>query len=181
MISNYTKTLKEFITQGGNVHKDKFDLLPTFIVGTQTYNLYDLFITRYGLREIGAETEELFSHYLSIKLDEINIKYSMKIEIFITNFNKLFDRKVKLERTIERTNNGNNKQTFYIQPITDVNGIVDSYNTENGSNTENLTETEERAFSYFQSNPQIMNEILNMQNIYYTALDEFNILFMGVY
>lgn len=181
MISNYTETLNEFITQGGNVHKDKFDLLPTFTVGNQTYNMYDLFITRYGLREIGAETEELFSEYLSIKLDEINIKYTNKINLYVDNFNNLMKRSVELERHANTTYGKQIQDEDYLNPITTNNAKLQNFTKEINSGADKLDENYQQVYSYFKSNPEIMKQAMEIENIYYKALDEFNILFMGVY
>lgn len=181
MISQYTETLNEFITQGGNVHKEKFDILPTFTVGDTVYNMYDLFITRYGLREIGAETDELFSQYLSIKLDEINIKYTNKINLYIQNFDKLMSRTVELERQANTTYNNKGKDENYLNPITTNNAKLQDFTTGENNGENELTENYTQAYGYFKSNPEIMKQALEIENMFYKALDEFNILFMGVY
>lgn len=181
MISNYTETLDEFIAQGGNVHRDKFDLLPTFTVGNTTYNLYDLFITRYKLREIGAETEELFSEYLSIKLDEINIKYSNKINLYIANFDKLMSRTVELERQANNTYSNNEKDEGYLNPLVSNNPQLQDVTKQDRSGENSLEEKYTQAYGYFKSNPEILRQAMEIENVYYRALDEFNVLFMGVY
>lgn len=181
MISNYTETLNEFIAQGGNIHKEKFDLLPTFTVGNQTYNLYDLFITRYGLREIGAETEELFSEYLSIKLDEINLRYSNKITMYIEQFNKLMDRTIELTREVNGSFENNQKDENYVNPVTTNNAKLQDFVTGERNGTNTATETYTQAYSWFKSNPELLKSALEIENIFYTALEDFNSLFMLVY
>lgn len=181
MISNYTETLNEFITQGGNVHKDKFDVLPTFTVGSTTYNLYDLFITRYGLREIGAETEELFSEYLSIKLDEINIKYTNKLNLYVSNFDNLMKRTVELTRQANNTYSNNRQDENYLNPIVTNNAKLQDLIKGSGTGENELNETYSQAYGYFKSNPEILKQALEIESVYYSMLDEFNILFMGVY
>lgn len=172
MFPSYTETLAEFLQhqEGTKELQDiqaKFALFPKF-------NLYNLDIDMWAMfkednlyREIGAETEHLFMHYLNRLTDNLLIKYVPKISIFIAKFNELFDRKVKL---VEGTTG-----TYFLNPMQQ-------------NNTENLIiqdvskyeGNKEQAYSYFKSNPQIMKEILELQDIYNNCLEEFSKLFMGV-
>lgn len=182
MISHYTETLEEYIAQGGDLHKAKFDLLPTFSVGSTSLNMYDLFITRYKLREIGAETEELFSHYLDIKLDEIMLRYVDKINLYISNFNDLMSRKVKLQQDDTTTYGKATQNEDYLNPITNGTGAkLQDFTKQVNQGSDNYHSVKEQAFGYFKSNPEILKAALEIENIYYTALEEFNILFMEVY
>lgn len=198
MINLYTITLREFVEHGGNTHRDKFDNIPQFIWENITYNAYDLFLTKYSLREIGAETEELFSEYLSIKLDEVIIKYSQKITLFMDNFNNLMKRSIKMQRKItdenthtingEYTKNASNSE--YANPITtdnnpklqDLSKYVDT-DTQHKTDTINSEKIEdyEQAYSFFKSNGELLEQAMKIKNIYYEMIDEFGELFMGVY
>lgn len=181
MISLYTETLNDYIAQGGNVHKGLFDLLPTFTVGNQTYNMYDLFITRYGLREIGAETEQLFEHYLMIKLHYVNINYSNKINSYIKAFDNLLSRVVELTRSVTGTDTGSSTDLDYVNPLVTQNGKIQDTTQRNTSVDTVRTETRSQAHSYFKTNPELLEQVLKIENIYYKALDEFEDLFMLVY
>lgn len=181
MISLYTQTLNEFIAQGGNLHKNKFDAIPVFEAGGVTYNMFDLFIKRYGLREIGAETGELFSEYLEIKLDEICLKYVNKIELYINNFNKLMDRSVELKREGSNNYSNNEKNENYLNPIVTDKAKLQDYNAISKDGSSGFSETYTQAYGYFKSNPEILEKALEIENVYYKALEEFNILFMEIY
>lgn len=170
MFPSYTETLDEFFAHNKEYKeliKVKFDKFPVFNLYNLNLSMWEMFVEDYGIKEIGAETEYLFKRYLNRLVDNLLVKYVPKIQIFIDNFNALFDRKVKLT---EGTTG-----TYFLNPMQQ-------------NNTENLIiqdvskyeGNKEQAYSYFKSNPQIMKEILELQDIYNNCLEEFSKLFMGV-
>lgn len=169
MFPSYTETLDEFLEHNEEYKgliKAKFDKFPVFNLYDLNLSMWDMFVEDNGIREIGAETEYLFKRYLNRLTDNLLIKYVPKINIFIDNFNSLFDRKVKL------TGDGKNK--YYLNPMQD---------NENNVVLQNLTNYEDNrdvALAMFKSSPEIMKQILELQDIYNACLEEFSRLFMSI-
>lgn len=99
-----------------------------------TFAMETLFMQDYDLREIGAETEELFIHHWREKTNELLVKYVPKIKMWIDNFNELFKFTVRLElqetkenseneseNTTENSTNSNLKQKEKTTRTTDTN------------------------------------------------------------
>lgn len=176
MIAQYTEVFEDYLRthdiEGVENYftltiKPKFNYFPTFsLVEDFNISFYEIFKERYDLREIGAETEELFEHYLNETINEAITKFIPKINIFIANFNELFSRKVKLEEQ------GENK--FYLNP---VNNTVTSNKQQSASRYDG---SREHVYGYFKSNPEIMEGILKLRDIYNEAVDYFDKVFMSV-
>lgn len=166
----YTETLAQFLERNENSSpwqdiKTRFGLMPVFNVGGLfDRNFYELFIEKYDIREIGAESESLFYHYLNETLSEVIIKYRPKIAQFVNNFNKLFDRSVTLEYSDD------NK--YYLNPVNTQADKMYNRTKYDGS--------KDQSFAFLTSNARLMQEIMSIKDIYYEALDEFEKCFMGV-
>lgn len=165
----YTEYLFEYLqrdTERENAIKLKFAGFYQYTTNEVSFNMYDLFVNAYKFREIGAETEELFTLMLYRKIDEIIIKYNEKIKIMSDNFSKLMDRIV--------TENGNNEHATYYNPT----------NVENSDILQGKERNEfsqDRTFGYFKSNPEIMEKVAELESLYVKALKEFNSIFMGLW
>lgn len=172
MFPSYTETLAEFLQhQEGTKElqdiQDKFALFPNFDLYNLDINMWEMFKEDNLYREIGAETEHLFMHYLNRLTDNLLIKYVPKINLFISNFNTLFDRKLKLS--------GDGKNHYYLNPMQD--------NTEANIVMQNVTDYNDNrdiALAMFKSSPEIMKQIFELQDLYNDCLNEFSKLFMGI-
>lgn len=172
MFPSYTETLAEFLQhQEGTKElqdiQDKFALFPNFDLYNLDINMWEMFKEDNLYREIGAETEHLFMHYLNRLTDNLLIKYVPKINLFISNFNTLFDRKLKLS--------GDGKNHYYLNPMQD--------NTEANIVMQNVTDyndSRDIALAMFKSSPEIMKQIFELQDLYNDCLNEFSKLFMGI-
>ena len=179
---------------------------PKFVFGQNIeLNFTTLFIQKFDIREIGAETEELFLHFWREKTNELLIKYVPKITMWLENFNKLFEFKVRLS-TEENQNYSNGSQdTYYLNPVTANTGItktvvVDEQNkttttTFSGGNlkTENVGTTDNNGQRkrtldrdvlqsvWGKTRPIILKQIMDLEDIYNSAIKEYNTIFMGVY
>ena len=169
--SLYTETLADFLernessSQWQAIKNRLTNLLPVFNVGgVFDRNFYELFVEKYDIREIGAETESLFYHYLNETISEVIIKYRPKITQFVDNFNNLFKRSVSLEY------HDDNK--YYLNP---ANTQADKLN-----NRTKYDGSKDQSFAFLTSNARLMKEIMDLQDIYYAALEEFEKCFMGV-
>ena len=166
----YTETLAEFLERNESSSqwqalKQRFLLMPTFNVeGVMDRNFYELFVEKYDVREIGAETESLFFHYLNETISEVLIKYKPKISVFINNFNSLFERKVRLSYSDD------NK--YYLNPINTTSEKLQNRTKYDGG--------KDQSFAFLTSNAKLMQEIMNLKDIYNEALNEFEKCFMGV-
>lgn len=168
--SLYTETLADFLERNESSSqwqaiKSRLLLMPTFNVeGFFDRSFYELFVEKYDVREIGAETESLFYHYLNETISEVLIKYKPKISMFIQNFNKTFDRQVELAY------HDDNK--YYLNP---ANTQADKL-----QNRTKYDGTKEQTFAFLTSNAKLMSEIIELKDIYYEALEQFEKCFMGV-
>ena len=129
MLSLFTETLGELLEHKGygTDHEDLslshilalLDKFPDFVFGEDIeLSFKELFIEKYDIREIGAETEELFMHYWREKTNEIIIKYVPKIQMWLDNFNDLFKFTVKLEIDDTSSFAEGTQNTYYLNPIT---------------------------------------------------------------
>ena len=134
MISLYTETLQELLKNKhyGEASQDAFltevlELMkkfPNFVFGENlNISMLDLFLDKYDIREIGAETEELFLHYWREKTSELLIKYVPKIEMWLNNFNSLFEFKVELDLEDKENNSTGSQNTYYLNPVNANTGI----------------------------------------------------------
>ena len=166
----YTETLAEFLERNESSSqwqaiKDRFNMIPTFNVeGFFDRNFYELFIEKYDIREIGAETESLFYHFINETISEVVIKYKHKIHQFINNFNKNFERTVLIEY------HDDNK--YYLNP---VNTQADKL-----QNRTKVDGEKYQSFGFLSTNTKIMQEMTELKDMYYEALNEFEKCFMGV-
>ena len=166
----YTETLAEFLERNESSSqwqaiKDRFMLIPVYnLEGLFDRNFYELFIEKYDIREIGAETESLFYHFINETISEVIIKYKPKIVMMIENFGKTFDRQVTLEH------HDDNK--YYINPINTQSDKLSNRSKNDGSR--------DQSFAFLTSNARLMQELLDIRDIYYEALTEFEKCFMGV-
>lgn len=172
MFPSYTETLDEFLQhqEGTKELQDiqaKFALFPKFNLYNLDINMWEMFKEDNLYREIGAETEHLFMYYLNRLTDNLLIKYVPKINLFISNFNTLFDRKLKLS--------GDGKNHYYLNPMQD--------NTEANIVMQNVTDYSDNrdiALAMFKSSPEIMKQIFELQDLYNDCLNEFSKLFIGI-
>lgn len=169
MIKLYTETLNDFLTRNSESQewyqiKQKFDKFPRFNIGTIDFDMYTLFIDKYGISEIGAETENLFYFWINNKINELLIKYVPKINVYLSNFEKAIERKISL------TDQGINENKLY--PINVDKSRTATAVTFNG--------TKEQALLYFKSNAALLDEVLNIRDIYLDCLQAFEPCFMGV-
>lgn len=166
----YTETLAKFLERNESSSpwqavKARFNLMPVFnVAGVFDRNFYELFVEKYDIREIGAETDSMFYHFINETISEVLIKYRPKIYHFINNFNNLFSRQVELAY------HDDNK--YYLNPANTQADKLQNRTKYDGS--------KEQTFAFLTSNPRMMSELLEVKDIYYEALDEFEKCFMGV-
>lgn len=215
MISLYTETLQELLKNKhyGEASQDAFltevltlmEKFPNFEFGDNLdISMLELFLHKYDIREIGAETEELFLHYWREKTSELLIKYLPKIEMWLEHFNSLFEFKVELELEDEENNSTGSQNTYYLNPVNATTGVQKTIvqNPTTGETTTTFTggnlkvqdlDTSDTARAknrkvkrevlqsvWGKTRPIILEQIMNLKNIYTDCLKEFEVIFMGV-
>lgn len=197
MISLYTETLGQLLENQHYGEEDQSSSLteilelmakiPNFNFDdeeTLDLNFTTLFMEKYDIREIGAETEELFMHHWRETTNEILIKYVSKINMWIEHFNELFLFKVTLNSRDENRHTDKTTNTYYLNPInksiTDLKVQDVDENNNNGSTTL-IKERDVLQSVWGKTRPHILAQILDLKDIYLDCLEEFESIFMGVF
>lgn len=144
----------------------KFASFPSYTLGELNLDMYDLFKNKYLLREIGDETESIFTHNVDMLLDNIRIVYIPKIQQFIAKYNSIAEHVVEL--------NGTSQANVYLNPITT------GTQKKLASVGENIVKNEE-VIARNSSNAELLEASMNVQNIYYECLNAFDNCFVGIY
>jgi len=117
MIALYTETFEDFLTREEtstawqNI-KSSFGAFPNFNIAGTNLSMYDLFVDKYELREIGSETPSIFVHNINDKLNECKLKFLPKIKLFLDNYSNLMERKVSLDVDIDKEKTGTIGDSF---------------------------------------------------------------------
>lgn len=216
MISKFTETLQELLIHKnyGEASQDAslteilslMDKFPNFVFGENlNISLKDMFLQKYDIREIGAETEELFLHYWREKTNYLLVKYVPKIKLWIDNFKDLFKLTVRLDLDYNENYANGTQNTYYLNPVTANTGIektivVDEENKKittsfsggklkvQDLDTNDGTGVKERKISrdallsiWGKTRPEILDKIMYVRDIYIDCLEEYETIFMGVF
>ena len=216
MVSKFTETLQELLVHKnyGEASEDAFlteilglmDKFPNFVFGENlNLSMKQLFLDKYDIREIGAETEELFMHYWREHTQRLLIKYVPKIKMWIDNFKDLFKFTVKLDLDWDEKYSNGSQNTYYLNPITANTGVqktvvvdeehktttttfsggnlktqdVDT-NDNNGQKSRKISRDVLQSV-WGKTRPMILESIMELKDIYNECLDEYEIIFMGVF
>lgn len=166
----YTETFEDFLLRNEESSawqeiETRMCRFPTFTLGELNLDMYDLLKEKYAIYEIGAETENIFYFEFKNKVNELLVKYVPKIEVYISNFANMLERKINLEQDGDTSN--------YLYPVSSVNGKVATNVKFNGS--------KEQALLIFKSNAELLEQAMNIQDIYLDCLAEFSKCFMTIY
>ena len=195
MLVNYTETLATLLEHKhyGEESQDSslteilalMDKFPAFVFSdTINFSMKTLFMQKYDIREIGAETEELFMHFWREKTNELLMKYAPKMQKWLDNFDDLFKFTVKLDLDTTENIYNNNQNTYYLNP---VNGTTEKLKVQDvdksqGSNNRGVhTERDVLQSVWGKTRADIMEKILNLKDIFNDCLSEYEIIFMGVF
>lgn len=163
MQAQITKYYYQWLNNGGKVPME-IGYFPLFKFGLYEFYMDEMFNERNYYKEIGAETDELFSHYFKVVVKEALVLYYDKITIQIENIDKLMDRVV--QENYDRSNE------LYLNPIDTNSPQLDSYTHDHGYN--------EKVYGFFKSNPEIMKAINELEIMYMSALEYMDKVFLGV-
>lgn len=216
MISKFTETLQELLDHKkyGEASQDAFlteilglmDKFPNFVFGENlNLSMKQLFLDKYDIREIGAETEELFMHYWKEHTQRLLIKYVPKIKMWLDNFNDLFKFTVKLDLDWDEKYSNGSQNTYYLNPVTAQTGVektvivdeehktttttfsggklktqdVDT-NDNNGQKSRKITRDVLQSV-WGKTRPMVLESILNLRDVFNECLEEYETIFMGVF
>lgn len=191
----FTETLIDFLKDNENKSEwqgiiAKFNSIPSFVVETDTENItfdmYAMFKQEYGNREIGQEDEEKFFYEVNRQIQKTIVEFNPKIKAYMTKWSSLLSRKESLSSSEanEYSNHSEGNALDYINPINatsqKLSGKTASNSNDGGSSSK--TKTYDMIYSLTgKSNVDLMNDLLNLRNIYLSALESFKDLFMLVY
>ena len=195
MLALYTETLEDLLKNKhyGEVSQDTslteilnlMNKFPNFVFSdTINFSMLDLFIKKYDIREIGAETEEMFLHFWREKTNDLLMKYAPKMQKWLDNFDDLFKFTVKLELDTRENSSNNNQNTYYLNPVnsTSTNLKVQDVDKSEGGNSRGVhTERDVLQSVWGKTRADIMEKILNLKDIFNDCLSEFDVIFMGVF
>lgn len=191
----FTETLIDFLKDNENKSEwqeviAKFNSIPSFVVETNTENItfdmYVMFKQEYGNREIGQEDEEKFFYEVNRQIQKTIVEFNPKIKVYMSKWASLLSRKESLSssESNEYSNQSEGNALDYINPINatsqKLSGKTASNSNDGGSSSK--TKTYDMIYSLTgKSNVDLMNDLLNLRNIYLSALESFKDLFMLVY
>lgn len=191
----FTETLIDFLKDNENKNEwqdviAKFNNIPSFVVETDTekitFDMYAMFKQEYGNREIGQEDEEKFFYEVNRQIQKTIVEFNPKIKAYMTKWSSLLSRKESLSSSEanEYSNQSEGNALDYINPINatsqKLSGKTASNSNDGGSSSK--TKTYDMIYSLTgKSNVDLMNDLLNLRNIYLSALESFKDLFMLVY
>lgn len=147
------------------------------ITSVVTDSLYDLFVARYDIYEIGGETQDLFVHAVRDKIKELTIKYMPKIAILsqiVWSVDATTKKSQAMSNHFEMVTTDAFMNTGYIYPINTGSSAKMSGRTDNTG-----TRTEKRPLSQ-SSWTELTREVLDLPNTYGALLDELGACFMVI-
>ena len=201
MIAEYTETLKDYLdNKGGDFPTPIKNLLvqiPNFVFKDEDMGIdieltfIDLFKDKYDIREICAETEELFEHFLTETAQHCLIDYVPKIHMWLKNFKELFKFTVNLEYGYTNGKSGSytTDNTYYLNPVNKLTQTRDNLKVQDVDSTENTSSNSEEVIGskdvlqtvWGKTRANILDQIMNLKNIYTDCLEYFQRCFMGIY
>ena len=195
MLAVYTETLETLLknknfgepSQDGSLTEclDLMGKFPNFVFGDNiNLSILTMFLEKYDVREIGAETEELFLHFWREKCNELLMKYAPKMQKWLENFDDLFKFTVTLKRKDTETTGTSNQNTYYLNPANSntQNLKVQDVDKSDGNIEKELNSERDVLQSVWgKTRADIMEKILNLKDIFNDCLLEFEPLFMGLF
>lgn len=188
--ANYTEFLRDYLEN---------NVLPSDLDGANVAfncNFSDVFKNHYLMREIGFESEELFTHHLKSKSEIVIPYYKKKAEALTIVFNDIFENGFTITQTNNLTNTIVSDDTTdtrkdFTTPTGSATGDLPSSALSGGSiNTNNRTGSSTNTGSVttvYSKNPKYNSlEALTkfqdeFKNIIQECLNEFDNLFMQIY
>ena len=139
-------------------------------------SLYDLFVDKYNIQEIGGETPDLFVHAVRDKMFQLVIKYLPKLAILnqvLYSVDSTTKKSEALMNRFEMVTTDDYADCGYIYPINATSSKMSGKTTNQGTKTQKIPLSS-------QSWAEITKEILSLPDIYNQILDELAQCFMVI-
>ena len=192
MRTMYTQLFSDFLTDNASTPEwtaivTKFGTFPAFYIqgvrkSDGTYSditlssLYDLFVERYDMYEIGGETPDLFVHAVNDKLTELQIKYLPKMAI-LNQLVYAVDSTTHDSRAVSNTYimrlEENYDNTGYVYPVNATSDKVSGRTNNNGYKETKMPLSQ-------KSWTELIEEILRLPDLYNSLLDDLSAVFMQI-
>ena len=188
----YTQLFSDFLSDNASTPEwtaivTKFGTFPAFYIqgvrkSDGTYSditlssLYDLFVERYDMYEIGGETPDLFVHAVNDKLTELQIKYLPKMAI-LNQLVYAVDGTTHDSRAVSNTYvmrlEENYDNTGYVYPVNATSDKVSGRTNNNGYKETKMPLSQ-------KSWTELIEEILRLPDLYNNLLDDLGTVFMQI-
>lgn len=167
----YTIVFEDFLQEYGNTPewgevKNGFATFPDMhIEGVINLNVYNMFVERFCLDEIGFEDISMFFRRIKSKLVELQAKYIDKLNKFNKMLPVLFARDEDIETVQEAYQ--------YLYPV----------NTQSAklATKQEVRDKTKHTFGMSKTNAELLDEVLNVRDLYNDLVEEFRSLFIEVY
>lgn len=166
-MANYTMTYKDYLVKYGVL--DGLAAFPTITIGDDTYDFTTMFNNRFKFKEIGCETPEYWTEVANRFLGETALIFKDKILGWETKLPSAWTREeIHEERTTDN---------FYLNPTVAAN------NTEASPK---LQSTSEHVYPHHilyntETAADLINNALEIRNIFYDCLKHCDNLFISLY
>lgn len=166
-MANYTMYYKDFVAKYGAL--EMLADIPDITIGETTFSFAEMFYARNKLKEICAETPELFREIANRYLVETALIFNKKIKDFEAHVDDVWQRELTAE---ERTTDN-----FYLNPTVAANST---------SGNPKLQSTSEHVYPHHivyntKDGATLLAAAADIRNIYYDALIYTDALFMSIY
>lgn len=130
------------------------------------FRFYDMFVSKYQLREIGAEDANIFYAYMTKKLQELIVEYTPKINLYFEKYGNIADRTYQTDESFDTDT--------YLYPLSATAAQQLASKVRNsGGRTISLPVS--------GNNAEVLAAAMEIKNIYLSALEAFEPLFMGIF
>ena len=139
-------------------------------------SLYDLFIDKYNIQEIGGETPDLFVHAVGDKIQSLVMEYLPKLAILnqvLYSVDSTTKKSEALMNRFEMVTTDDYADCGYIYPINATSSKMSGKTTNEGTRTQKIPLSS-------ASWAEITKEILSLPDIYNRILDELAQCFMVI-
>ena len=189
----YTMTFQDFLddyetsTEWQAIKTNFFAKFPDFYIqGIRDSNgtisnvvmpsLYDLFVDKYNIQEIGGETPDLFVHAVRDKIQSLVMEYLPKLAILnqvLYSVDSTTKKSEALMNRFEMVTTDDYADCGYIYPINATSSKMSGKTTNEGTRTQKIPLSS-------ASWAEITKEILSLPDIYNRILDELAQCFMVI-
>ena len=146
------------------------------ITNVSMSSLYDLFVDKYNIQEIGGETPDLFVHAVRDKIQELVIKYLPKVAILnqvLYSVDSTTKKSEALMNRFEMITTDDYADCGYIYPINATSSKMSGKTTNQGTKTQKIPLSQ-------SSWAEITKEILSLPDVYNQIINELGSCFMQI-